>query len=105
MLDRGEAFSKVPFFFSDQYDLGMEYFGLHDAGDRLVVRDGTDAGSFQAFWLGDDGRLTAGMHANVWDASEPIRRLVENGARVDPQALGSNDVALQDLAPGDPQAA
>jgi 3-phenylpropionate/trans-cinnamate dioxygenase ferredoxin reductase subunit len=69
----------VPFFFSDQYDLGMEYFGLHDPGDRLVMRGSLDAGSFQAFWVGGDGNVSAGMHANDWDASEDIARLVEAG--------------------------
>ena len=97
MLDRGDAFTKVPFFFSDQYDLGMEYFGLHDPGDRLVIRGNTDAGRFQAFWIGDDGRLTAGMHANDWDASGSIRELVERGARVDRRELATADVPLEEL--------
>ena len=96
MLDRGDAYTKVPFFFSDQYDLGMEYFGLHDPGDRLVIRGRTDAGRFQAFWIGDDGRLTAGMHANDWDASGSIRELVERGARVDLRELATADVPLEE---------
>jgi 3-phenylpropionate/trans-cinnamate dioxygenase ferredoxin reductase subunit len=105
MLDRGDAYTKVPFFFSDQYDLGMEYFGLHNPGDRLVIRGSTDARSFQAFWIGSDGSLTAGMHANDWDASGPIGRLVESGARVDPQILASVDVSLEEIAWNEPQAA
>jgi 3-phenylpropionate/trans-cinnamate dioxygenase ferredoxin reductase component len=80
MLDRGEAFTKVPFFFSDQYDLGMEYFGLHGPADRLVIRGHTDDGCFQAFWIGTDGGVTAAMHANDWDASDAIRQIVETGA-------------------------
>jgi 3-phenylpropionate/trans-cinnamate dioxygenase ferredoxin reductase subunit len=95
MLDRGDAYTKVPFLFSDQYHLGMEYSGLHDAGDRLVIRGSSDAGTFQAFRIGGDGRLTAAMHANDWDASGTIARLVESGARVDAHALGSLDVALE----------
>jgi 3-phenylpropionate/trans-cinnamate dioxygenase ferredoxin reductase subunit len=95
MLDRGDAYTKVPFFFSDQYDLGMEYFGLHDPHDRLVIRGSTDGGTFQAFWIGGDGRLTAGMHVNDWDASGTIAHLVESGARVDAQALASVDVELE----------
>jgi 3-phenylpropionate/trans-cinnamate dioxygenase ferredoxin reductase subunit len=80
MLGAGDAYTKVPFFFSDQYDAGMEYWGLHDPGDRLVVQGSIDAGSFQAFWVGSDGRLTAGMHVNDWDASGAIADLVEAGA-------------------------
>lgn len=83
MLDRGGAYATVPFFFSDQYDLGMEYFGLHDPDDRLVIRGSTDAGSFQAFWIGGDGRVGAGMHANDWDASAEIGRQVEARAPMD----------------------
>ena len=80
MLDRGEAYTKVPYFFSDQYDLGMEYFGLHARGDRLVVRGDLAEACFRAYWIGPDGTITAGMHANDWDAGGPIRQLVERSA-------------------------
>jgi 3-phenylpropionate/trans-cinnamate dioxygenase ferredoxin reductase subunit len=83
MLDRDEPYVKVPFFFSDQYDLGMEYFGLHDPDDRLVIRGNTDDGRFQAFWIACDGHVTAGMHANEWDASDAIRQVVESAASLD----------------------
>jgi 3-phenylpropionate/trans-cinnamate dioxygenase ferredoxin reductase subunit len=80
MLDRGEPYAKVPYFFSDQYDLGMEYFGLHAPGDRLVVRGDLAAACFRAYWIAPDGTITAGMHANDWDAAGPIRQLVERSA-------------------------
>jgi 3-phenylpropionate/trans-cinnamate dioxygenase ferredoxin reductase component len=91
MLGRGEAYTKVPFFFSDQYDLGMEYFGLHEPSDRLVVRGNPGDGRFRAFWLGADHGISAAMHVNDWDASDAIRQLVESGARVEPAALDELD--------------
>jgi 3-phenylpropionate/trans-cinnamate dioxygenase ferredoxin reductase component len=84
MLGSGEAYTKVPYFFSDQYDLGMEYFGRHDRSDRLVIRGTTDDGHFQAFWVGAGEGITAAMHVNEWDAGERLRRLVETGEAFDP---------------------
>jgi 3-phenylpropionate/trans-cinnamate dioxygenase ferredoxin reductase subunit len=98
MLGADDAYAKVPFFFSDQYDVGMEYFGLHGPGDRLVLRGSIDSGTFQAFWAGSDGTVTAGMHVNDWDASEAIGRLVETGARTDLRELADVDVPLEHLA-------
>jgi 3-phenylpropionate/trans-cinnamate dioxygenase ferredoxin reductase subunit len=105
MLGVGAAYAKVPFFFSDQYDLGLEYFGLHGPGDRLVFRGDADVASFQAFWVADDGMVMAGMHANDWDASGAIERMVERGARVDTRELASLDVSLDELAPDHPKVA
>jgi 3-phenylpropionate/trans-cinnamate dioxygenase ferredoxin reductase subunit len=85
MLDLGEPYDKVPYFFSDQYDLGLEYVGLHDPADEVVIRGSLDEARFQAFWIGPDGRVTAGMHVNDWDAIEPIRTLVDQ--RADRDAL------------------
>ena len=87
MLDAGQPYAALPYFFSDQYDLGLEYVGLHDPADELVIRGSLDDGRFQAFWIAADGRLSAGMHVNDWDAIGPIRALVENRARVDPRQL------------------
>ncbi len=84
MLGSGEAYTKVPYFFSDQYDLGMEYFGLHDPSDRLVIRGDTDEGHFQAFWVGADEGVTAAMHLNDWGAGDGLRRLMESGEALDP---------------------
>jgi 3-phenylpropionate/trans-cinnamate dioxygenase ferredoxin reductase subunit len=79
----------VPYFFSDQYDAGMEYAGLHASGDRLVIRGSLDDSAFQAFWLDAGDRVTAGMHVNDWDAIETINGLVEGGEAVDPASLTS----------------
>jgi 3-phenylpropionate/trans-cinnamate dioxygenase ferredoxin reductase subunit len=89
MLDRGAPYDRVPYFFSDQYDAGMEYAGLHAPGDRLVIRGSLDDSAFQAFWLDAADRVTAGMHVNDWDAIETINGLVEGGEAVDPASLTS----------------
>ena len=88
MLGADEPYTHLPYFFSDQYDLGLEYVGLHRPDDRLVVRGSLGDERFQAFWIGGDGGITAAMHVNDWDAIDPLRRLVEQTAVVDPAQLG-----------------
>ncbi len=94
----GEPFDRIPYFYSDQYDLGMEYTGLAGPGDRLVVRGGLDDRSFIAFWVDDAGRVTAGMNANIWEVAKPIERLIRSRATVDIDALRDDAVAIDDLA-------
>jgi 3-phenylpropionate/trans-cinnamate dioxygenase ferredoxin reductase subunit len=76
MLDRGEPYTRLPYFFSDQYDLGMEYVGLHAPGDRVVIRRPGEELRLQAFWVDADDRVTAGMHINDWDTIEAIERQI-----------------------------
>jgi 3-phenylpropionate/trans-cinnamate dioxygenase ferredoxin reductase subunit len=102
MLGRGEPYDRLPYFFSDQYDLGMEYIGLHAPGDRLVLRGSPQELDLHAFWLDAADRLTAGMHINRWDTIEPIERLIESGARIDPARLADPDIPLEELAGGAP---
>jgi 3-phenylpropionate/trans-cinnamate dioxygenase ferredoxin reductase subunit len=96
MLDAGEPYAHVPYFFSDQYDLGLEYVGLHDPADDLVIRGSLDEARFQAFWVAPDGTISAGMHVNDWDAIDSIRALVEGRATVDPAQLADPGHALAD---------
>jgi 3-phenylpropionate/trans-cinnamate dioxygenase ferredoxin reductase component len=98
MLGRDVRYDKVPYFFSDQYDVGMEYAGLHDPGsDELVLRGDMAGREFIAFWLRGD-RLMAGMNVNVWDVSDPIQELVRTGAKVDRARLADPDVPVADVA-------
>ncbi|MGH3411898.1 MAG: NAD(P)/FAD-dependent oxidoreductase [Marmoricola sp.] len=100
-LAGGEAAADaLPYFFTDQYDLGMEYVGNAgpDDYDRVVVRGNLDGDRvFSAFWLSGH-RVLAGMHANDWDAIDPIRALV--GSSVDPDRLADQAVALADVPDG-----
>jgi 3-phenylpropionate/trans-cinnamate dioxygenase ferredoxin reductase subunit len=98
MLGQDVSYDKVPYFFSDQYDVGMEYAGLHDPGsDELVIRGDMSAGEFVAFWLRGD-TLVAGMNVNVWDVNEPIQALVHDRATVDRARLADPDVPLEEVS-------
>jgi 3-phenylpropionate/trans-cinnamate dioxygenase ferredoxin reductase subunit len=99
----GEAvnYDEVPYFFSDQYDLGMEYAGYAEPGgyDRVVFRGDPAAFEFIAFWV-RDGRVLAGMNANVWDVQDDIQALVRAGyagRSVDLAKLSDPAVPLGDL--------
>jgi len=86
-----------PFFWSDQYDVGLEYRGLADpARDRLVVRGTPNDGPWQAFWLDGDERVTAALHVNSWDDADTLQRFVADRVAVDPEALAD---AARPLAP------
>ena len=82
MLGRATAYDHVPYFFSDQYDMGMEYSGYVPTGnyDEVVFRGDLAKGEFIAFWL-HDGRVLAGMNVNVWDVTDTIAALVRSGSR------------------------
>jgi 3-phenylpropionate/trans-cinnamate dioxygenase ferredoxin reductase component len=97
MLGLEVSYDRVPYFFSDQYDVGMEYSGHADASDSLVIRGDLEAREFVAFWL-RDGRVVAGMNVNVWDVTDPIQALIRSGARVDVARLSSTDEPLEELA-------
>ena len=96
LLGAGERFERLPYFYSDQYDLGLEYAGHAPTWDDTVVRGSTEAREFLAFWR-HDGRVVAGMSINVWDVIEDIRGIIRSGARVDPERLADPDVPLARL--------
>jgi 3-phenylpropionate/trans-cinnamate dioxygenase ferredoxin reductase subunit len=97
MLGDTAAYDRIPYFYSDQYDLGMEYTGWASPSDRLVVRGSLADRQFVAFWLRDD-RVVAGMNANIWDVAKPIERLIRSRAVVDPAALADASIAIDELA-------
>ncbi len=96
MLGQDVVYDRVPYFFSDQYDVGMEYAGHSRAGDEVVFRGDPASREFIAFWV-RDGRVAAGMNVNVWDVNEDIQALVRDGATIDPARLRDPDVALDAL--------
>ena len=97
MLGRGLAYERLPYFFSDQYDVGMEYTGYARTWDRVVFRGDPATREFIAFWL-DGDRVVAGMNVNVWGVVEPIQRLISERIAVDDERLGDPDVPLEMLA-------
>ncbi|MEU7112159.1 FAD-dependent oxidoreductase [Streptomyces sp. NPDC046182] len=98
MLGQRVSYDRVPYFFSDQYDLGMEYSGWAPPGsyDQVVLRGDVGKRLFIAFWL-KDRKVLAGMNVNVWDVTEPIQRLIRAQSLVDTDALGDPSVALESL--------
>jgi 3-phenylpropionate/trans-cinnamate dioxygenase ferredoxin reductase subunit len=98
MLGSTDAFDELPYFFTDQYDVGMEYTGLHDpSSDRIILRRKPDENQLVALWIGGDGRITAGMHVNDWDAIDPLKALV--GTQADAERLQDQSVPLAELVP------
>ncbi|MFF3753827.1 NAD(P)/FAD-dependent oxidoreductase [Streptomyces sp. NPDC002018] len=98
MLGQDVTYDRVPYFFSDQYDLGLEYSGWAPPGsyDQVVVRGDAGKREFVAFWL-KDRTVLAGMNVNVWDVTEDIQRLIRSGAPQDPEALADPSVPLASL--------
>ncbi|MFI1581233.1 NAD(P)/FAD-dependent oxidoreductase [Embleya sp. NPDC020630] len=95
MLDRDVSYDRIPYFFTDQYELGMEYTGYAEPGeyDRVLFRGDPAGGEFIAFWLAE-GRVLAGMNVNVWDVTEAIGQLVRSGRAVDPERLADPGIPL-----------
>jgi 3-phenylpropionate/trans-cinnamate dioxygenase ferredoxin reductase subunit len=98
MLGATDPYDRLPYFFSDQYDVGMEYTGFARSWDRVVFRGDPATREFIAFWIEGD-RIVAGMNMNVWDVVEPIRELIRGRAPVDDRRLGDPDVPLTELTP------
>ena len=98
MLGQDASFDLTPYFYSDQYDLGMEYTGYVEPGgyDRVVYRGDLAGREFIAFWV-RDGRVLAGMNVNVWDVTDQIKALVESGRVVDLDKLADPAVPLDTL--------
>ena len=98
MLGRNAPYERLPYFFSDQYDVGMEYSGLADPGAPIVVRGDLTAREAVVFWLGDNGSVLAGMNVNVWDVNEQVQALIRSRATVDPARLADPGVPLEGLS-------
>lgn len=98
MLGHDGVYDETPYFFSDQYDAGMEYSGYATEWDDVVFRGDVTAREFIAFWLRDE-RVVAGMNMNVWDVSDPIRELIRTRRPVSSRDLADPDIPLAQLIP------
>ncbi|HTZ27956.1 MAG TPA: oxidoreductase C-terminal domain-containing protein, partial [Streptosporangiaceae bacterium] len=98
MMGKDAVYDWVPYFFSDQYDLGMEVAGLPEPGayDDVVYRGDKDSLEFIAFWLADRV-VVAGMNVNVWDVNDDIQALIRAGNEVDVDRLTNPAIPLTDL--------
>ncbi len=97
MLGEAVTYDRTPYFFSDQYDLGMEYRGWAPSFDQVVLRRGSDSRAFVAFWL-YHGRAVAAMNANIWDAGDAIEAVLQVRRPIDTARLADPDVDLAELA-------
>jgi 3-phenylpropionate/trans-cinnamate dioxygenase ferredoxin reductase component len=96
MLGDERPYARLPYFFSDQYDVGMEYTGHAVRWDRVVVRGDVAQREFIAFWLAGD-RVAAAMNVNIWDVVEALQRLISEGATVDDRRLADPGTPLPEL--------
>ena len=102
MAGQDVTYDPIPFFFSDQYDIGLEYAGYVPRGSdaEVLLRGEPSSNEFMAFWVvpeGDGVRVLAGMHVNVWDTIDDVQRLVRDRTVVDRDRLADPGVALADL--------
>ena len=100
MLGQDVPYERLPYFFSDQYDVGMEYSGLARSWDRVIFRGDPATREFIAFWTAGDTVL-AGMNVNVWDVNEQIQSLIRARVPIDPSHLSDPDIPLEQLLPAD----
>ena len=98
MLGRDAVYDRVPYFYTDQYDLGMEYAGYAGPGgyDRVVFRGDAGKREFIAFWM-SGGRVVAGMNVNIWDVNDAIQDLIRSGQPADPARLADPAVPLDEV--------
>jgi 3-phenylpropionate/trans-cinnamate dioxygenase ferredoxin reductase subunit len=96
MLGEAVSYDRIPYFYSDQYDVGMEYSGYAPSWDEVVFRGDRAAGEFVAFWL-RGGIVIAGMNVNVWDVNQHVQGLIRSRAAVDVAKLTDVDTPLDSL--------
>jgi NADPH-dependent 2,4-dienoyl-CoA reductase/sulfur reductase-like enzyme len=98
MLGQSVSYDEIPYFYTDQFDIGMEYsgFGPMTKGAELVYRGDPDSHEFIVFWLAG-GKVVAGMNVNVWDVNEDVQGVIRRGNTVDPAKLADESVPLGSL--------
>jgi 3-phenylpropionate/trans-cinnamate dioxygenase ferredoxin reductase subunit len=97
MLGQDAVYDRLPYFYTDQYDLGMEYSGYVEPGgyDEVVFRGDRQRREFVAFWL-SEGRVLAGMNVNVWDVNDAVQSLIRRAAPVDTAKLANPGIPLEE---------
>jgi 3-phenylpropionate/trans-cinnamate dioxygenase ferredoxin reductase subunit len=97
MLGKPGEYAELPYFFTDQYDLGMEYVGHAPSFERVVFRGDVAGREFVAFWLDGDNRVLAGMNVNIWDVLDDVKALIRSKSPADPDKLADPQSPLADL--------
>ncbi len=98
MLGQNESFEDIPYFYTDQYDVGMEYsgYGPMTKDAKVIYRGDRAKREFIAFWIKDQ-RVVAGMNVNVWDVNDQVQRIIRAGKVVDEARLVDESVPLKDI--------
>ena len=97
MLGKRDEYAELPYFFTDQYDLGMEYVGHAPTYERVVFRGDVAGREFIAFWLDNENRVLAGMNVNVWDVVDDVKALITSGAPVARDQLADSGHPLSEV--------
>ncbi|MEB3063747.1 NAD(P)/FAD-dependent oxidoreductase [[Mycobacterium] zoologicum] len=100
MLGESAEYDALPYFFTDQYDLGMEYVGHASGTSRVVFRGNVSGREYTSFWLADDNRVLAGMNVNIWEGLDDIKGLIRSQALVDPDRLADPKTPLPGTTAG-----
>jgi 3-phenylpropionate/trans-cinnamate dioxygenase ferredoxin reductase subunit len=96
MMGKPATYAEIPYFFSDQYDTGIEYSGYATEWDEVVLRGDPDSREVLAFWL-KDHRVVAGMNMNIWDVHDEIRELIRSRQPVRRADLADAEIPLSRL--------
>jgi 3-phenylpropionate/trans-cinnamate dioxygenase ferredoxin reductase subunit len=97
MLGTPGTYDELPYFFTDQYDLGMEYVGHAKDYESVVFRGDVSKREFVAFWLDGESGVLAAMNVNVWDVLDDVKSLIRSRKPVDPDRLADPQQALAGL--------
>lgn len=97
MLGKPGVYDELPYFYTDQYDLGMEYVGHAPDYAAVVFRGDVDGREYTSFWLDEKDRVLAGMNVNIWEGLDDIKALIRSGAKIDRQKLTDPKVPLAEL--------
>ena len=98
MLGQPVSYDRIPYFFSDQYDVGMEFSGLPGEDDELVVRGALESREFVGFWHAADGSVSAAINVNVWDVTDHVQALIRSRAPIDAALLRDTETPLAEIA-------
>lgn len=98
MLGRPVSYDEIPYFYTDQFDLGVELSGYPNLmrGAEIVVRGSLADHKYIAFWI-KDGKVVAGMNVNIWDVNETVQKLIRGNNQIDEARLIDESVALESL--------
>jgi len=98
MLGTPGTYDELPYFFTDQFDLGMEYVGYAPQYEMVVTRGDLGTREFTMFWLDGGHRVLAGMNVNVWEGLDDIKKIIRAQRPVDVGVLADQSVSLSTLS-------